>query len=313
MFVTFQFPLADLRPFVATSAPRLSKPTWPLPNPGDQFVRYFGAIRRRSRGGIGIKWWGDEVFFCDTRRAIRFPNFRSEPFPWGSLARVNRRLFNDGRAVARIEVAFALAGIRAMTAEKAVSLIEDIFAIPTRVMGVEANRASGLALQGPRLARLFQRASTNSKAVTGPMKSGALVHAGQSMVLVEYSPNELVVLPKTVRQLPRDTTHGFCVAVTTLVFQGKPITVWFLEGSPTGQSKTARRALRLCLLRIHAEFQVLSMVLGALLNTNAVISAESPEGTRLEKFLDHTTRHLLKKERFGINQQCLQDAMTAYR
>jgi len=131
------------------------------------------------------------------------------------------------------------------------------------------------------------------------------------MALVEYGRHEIEGLPDQVRQIPADQTYGFQVSYTTLVCRGQPVTVWFLEASPAGQSAAARRALRMCLIRLHADYQALNLVLGAV--AGGADPATDDGRKALLAFLDSTTRRLFGKERFHINAVPLHEALTAYR
>src|SRR5262249_43979025 len=126
MFVTIQFPFADVRQFFCGVDSSLHSPSWPDPERDRQFVRYFGPVRKRLLGGAGTEWMGDELYFCYARHALRLPNIprhvhlswyrgrrtfppwgeeRAFP-PWGVMQRVLRRLFVHQPAMARVEVAF---------------------------------------------------------------------------------------------------------------------------------------------------------------------------------------------------------------
>src|SRR4051794_21777429 len=78
MLFTVQFPIADARTFVPRSPRRVERPdfTNPLEVETD-FVRHFGPVRRRIRGGH--VFWHDELFFCEANRAFGFVDSGAGP------------------------------------------------------------------------------------------------------------------------------------------------------------------------------------------------------------------------------------------
>jgi hypothetical protein len=111
MLAVIQFPFTDVRRFLDVDTGRLDKPAWPMAKAGSDFVRSFGIIQRRLRGGI-MEWPGEEVY-CKAPRALRFNQpvltFRLPSNPRINLTRLCafRRLLADGYAVARYELGFA--------------------------------------------------------------------------------------------------------------------------------------------------------------------------------------------------------------
>ncbi|MBC8067671.1 MAG: hypothetical protein IAG13_04995, partial [Deltaproteobacteria bacterium] len=78
VLVAIQFPFCDLRGFSVEHTGKLAVPPWPTVEPEREFVRGFGAVRRRRRGGVD-PWVGEE-HYCDAARALRFPgHFRPGP------------------------------------------------------------------------------------------------------------------------------------------------------------------------------------------------------------------------------------------
>src|SRR5215210_5700665 len=103
MLVCIQFPLADFRRFLDNPTSLLSRPGWPTPEPEYEFVRSFGAIQTRKRGGLS--GWVGENEVCEANRALRFDQI---PVHVDSEIRVPlqcafRRLFFDGLAVGKFE------------------------------------------------------------------------------------------------------------------------------------------------------------------------------------------------------------------
>jgi hypothetical protein len=111
LFVVVQLPFADLRSLIGPASGRLDRPSWPLVEPRVDFVRSFGQISPRRRGGVA-EWAGEEMF-CRANSAVRFPNhLRKVQLGAAPLAAnidsVSRRFNSDG-TVARFEACFQLA------------------------------------------------------------------------------------------------------------------------------------------------------------------------------------------------------------
>src|SRR5207249_9662267 len=109
MFVSFQFPLCDVRAFVTGPTNKLASPAFPIPKPHKDFVRGFGLVHPRRRGGL--EHWVGEHVYCDAAQAIKFDCALSV-YPIGissvSLSCVLRRFFSSGGCVSRIEIGFRL-------------------------------------------------------------------------------------------------------------------------------------------------------------------------------------------------------------
>ena len=111
MFIVYQSPLVDIRPFLNVETHRLLVPTFPLPQPGHDFLRSTGLVKYRLRGGVDP--WPGEGIYCDVRRALRFELAPSE---WPlinqlkeagvNISSVFRRYLSDGEAIARIDLGF---------------------------------------------------------------------------------------------------------------------------------------------------------------------------------------------------------------
>ena len=69
MLIVLQFPLADVRMFVTEDVKRLAKPVWSAIQPDQDFIRSFGVIRTRRRGGL--TGWVSEENLCIAERALR--------------------------------------------------------------------------------------------------------------------------------------------------------------------------------------------------------------------------------------------------
>lgn len=107
MFLVVQFPFADVRQFVPDDTHRLTVPTWPNAADGKEFVRGYGPVSRRPRGGVD--YWAGERLFCPTARTLRFAGsprslrvaVSGRPMPFDCEF---RRFFTNGQALCRVEI-----------------------------------------------------------------------------------------------------------------------------------------------------------------------------------------------------------------
>jgi hypothetical protein len=122
MLLQFHFPFTDSRNFLLQDTGKLNHPAWPAPQVDYEFVRSFGCIRNRKKGGV--KGWVGENAICEADRAMRFirlPTFTDPSPPIRVPFRIGfRRLFFDGMAVGKYEVGMIA------SAQKNISSIADL-------------------------------------------------------------------------------------------------------------------------------------------------------------------------------------------
>ena len=113
MLVTVQLPFTDARHFLPCSL------TGQLPlvssftelTPGEDFIRAFGPLRKRHRGGVSA--WPGEELYANAARALRVVPFGPVSaediingvfrLPRGNPRVAFRRLMSDGTATTRVE------------------------------------------------------------------------------------------------------------------------------------------------------------------------------------------------------------------
>jgi len=255
MFVTVQFPMADLRPFVAGTG-RLDVPPWPLAEPSRHFVRSLGGVHKRRRGGID-EWVGEDVY-CNVRNGVHL-ELAPGDFQQIGLRPLWKRMYVTGGlrwsgVVARLDVGFAArlprslpAGIRSVRARNLADLSINI---PTSVSSAPGKRAP-LGACGRRVADLLLLATTRHAASA----------ERESWWLAPGRPIALVEIPSA------DGPAGPTVAVqelATLRLEGAELPLWILHYRP-GLDRGELRRLRIHLWRLHQEREVLKIVLRACL------------------------------------------------
>src|SRR5262249_20494940 len=163
MLVTIQFPLADLRPFVADPTHRLPTPDWPTPRVGTDFIRLLGQVRDRLFGGV--KEWPGEHVFCNASRALRFEPAFSTERGTGTRRRycAFRRFFSDGEGLARIEVGVGFRGKHPWTLTELFAALHDVASLPVSIGRATQTTQTPLFRAGSPLARLTLDATTSRK------------------------------------------------------------------------------------------------------------------------------------------------------
>lgn len=328
MFVAVQFPLTDVRPFLHSETGRLSLPTWPLPEPDSDFIRSFGAVKRRLRGGIS-DWPGEEMY-CRAPRALRFgdsyvklPPDITQSGEEGRQHVAFRRFLADGCAVARYEVGL---GYRQggswskrvrLRSRDFIKLVRFVLSQEVLAPGDGAPVACELAEAGGHLARHYLRASTSLKH-GGP--EGWWVAAGDPMLLLEYEylwDEDIAGFPKHARQVESPLLEGSKVRLAHMwvTYEGKQVGVWLLgrykrRDGVYSSDRDALRRLRLNLFRLHAERESIKRVFRLLARKKIDVQRETPPTEELQAYLDNALKILNKQSRDGLPQSAILE--TAY-
>ncbi|WP_250000872.1 hypothetical protein [Actinoplanes sp. M2I2] len=287
MFVTVQFPMADLRPFLEETG-RLSSPPWPLAEPARHFVRSLGGVRKRRRGGL-IEWIGEDVY-CDVRSGIAL-NLTPDDFRQAGLRPLWRRYFATGGfrwpgVVTRMEVGFAARIPRSlpigMLSVAARNMAELSINVPTSV--APEPRPAPLGACGPRMARLLLAATTSHSA---PPSQNWWLRAGRPIALAEIPAGR----GKGTATLAVQELH-------TLGVNGVDLPLWVLRYAP-GTDRGELRRLRIHLWRIHQEREVLRIVLASCIQ-GLLDPATNP---RLRDYLAEQSKRLGKASTEGFPQR----------
>jgi hypothetical protein len=290
VLVTFQFPIADARPFAPHLQLRLPLPDWPEPktaiNP--QFVRYFGKACERRRDADEA--WPDETKYCGARRGLRFdrlethqagpPNRRFRP------RCAFRRLFCDGQAVVRVQIGVkhhrSAGRLEGLAIEELLAIIRKIAELPTLVPSKETAKSQQIVGQGERLARLYAKASMNRAANASPADL-QLVEAGEPLILAELQPGESQIdlesaLGKGLIAVNPASVSGATALFCRLEAQNGAVSTWIMEQGTATAGQL--RSLRLCISRLHAEREVLDLILKQI-HRQRLLNPPSPEAADL--------------------------------
>lgn len=318
MLIVCQFPICDGRLFSSTGTSRLSDPPWPLPTPGTNFVRCFGPVERRRRGGHEV--FVDEVFYSSAHRALKFEHLEKQvlgrrPTGFKPLCTF-RRLFCTGSAVVRLEVGITdrSPGIatpqRQLRGRQVVKIVLDLLELPVQVTQFMAEPVvCSLWMAGKPVADLYASAT----AAVGSESSGdanRLVLAGEPLLLIEYTADEIQSLPERAQAVDPQRIGGANLSFLWLEYRRRQFGLWFLRRD-TVDAAFGRR-LRLGLLRLHAEHQVLKHALSLLAKGVIGYAPHTDAANAFDTYLNEATRVLLRRNHAGLSQAAIREVIAAY-
>lgn len=323
MLVTVQFPLADLRPFVADPTHRLLTPDWPTPRAGTDFIRLLGQVRDRLLAGV--KEWPGEHIFCNAARALRFDKAFSIERVSESRRRYGayRRFFSDGEGLARIEVGLGFRGTQPWSLTELLAALHDAVSLPVSIGRSGQAVKTRLLEAAPALARLTLQATTSRKAGENFKPSPWWLTPCEPIVLVEYDvERESVPRPPEFRAGDNAKAQGAELAYGRMQLLRRSVGVW-LFGTHRGTNRDYGHRLPIHLLRLHAQREVVKEVLRAIRTDRIGIVRTTPDdavehpSNRLQKFLRDTIQRMERREYSGLPQSELlqaaeeiQDSMT---
>jgi hypothetical protein len=319
VLVSVQFPIADARGFDADPRLRLSLPDWPdlATGIGRQYVNRFGpAVDRRRDPDLS---YPDEAKFCLARRALRFQNCLRESQTSTDFVAVDcafRRLLCDGTALTRTEIGFrAKRGWLPVltTPDACLKLVTKICELPTFVGGESESRP--MIRQGNALAELLARATTPSRENDLRQRASNLVEVGNPVLVVELDPEVAWQSgPPGFDRIASEKVRGCELYFGRVRTKSATVATWILRA---GKDRALDRLLRLCLLRLHAEQEVLDIMIkqvvrGRIPRALADVEERSPTvADRLDEYFNKTTRLLNREQWHGINQSAVIEAFDA--
>ena len=300
MVFTLQLPLADLRPFLLEETGLLPLPQWPTAVPDTDFVRGFGAVRRRLRGGLN-GWVGENVI-CEACNAAKFPSFPRRlvlkndgiEYP-GSQRIIFRRLYADGMCVAKFEAGCKIQLDDLVYPPTVINhLFEHICKVRVSITTGNSQRKNvSLIEAGNALAQSYLNATTSTSRRNDSMMQSWWVGAAAPMIVIDRSFYEQICLPYPAKSLPLQGCSGSSVSLIHIPLGGRHIETWILDSADADNSaKEKLREFRICLLRLHAEREILRKVLRTLAAKKVVIPAHTPSTDKLQRYLIEAIRRL---------------------
>jgi hypothetical protein len=294
MIVHLQFPVADLRQFVGSDTGRLPSPLWPAPNPYNEFIRSFGIVKPRGKGGM--TGWIGENEVCDASNALRFSSSLSFRAPDTEnelkIVPVARHFFFDGLAVGKFELVFIVKGITKQPKNLSITeIIGDILQIPVTIpVPYEKSIQVKLLLAGKYLARLFLFSSSFVKNHSTLWDKKWTFH-GSPIVFCACDADERVILPKGTKKVNIVEKYGFELDYLWFKSVNSHIRLWFLIKTTKDKEQQAR-SLRLYLLRLHAEYESLKLILKSIDGNRINLARGTQEFDILQRYFNDTTRRI---------------------
>lgn len=303
MFLSIQFPIADSRAFTSNSANLLGRPTWPAVSPDIDFVRSFGSIRKRRLGGLS--GWIGETALCEASRALRFPRITNYKHSDSNLSlaikMVFRRFYFDGLAVGKFEVGFSTEDLQyerldrkhtedfiahCLNLSVIVPALSQKAVVPTLVRGaVETD----LGRAGKPLASFYAAAS-----VSHPPPAEIndwWVLSGTPVLFLVHDSSEKIHIPFLGKSIPRSELLNADLSSYEVPYDGKKIKMWVMGlGEHTNYRDV--RALKICLLRLHAEHEAMRLILQNISTNKIVLTPRSAESNTLQRYLNEATRKI---------------------
>lgn len=307
MLLSIQFTFADTRKFLENTG-RLDVPGWPLPTPDSEFVRCFGSIRKRRRGGI--EGWIGEDEVCEADRALRFCSslrFVDSKSVSSILLRCAfRRLYFDGWAVGKYEVGICPKKKSPMTLQnwQFKELIEHFLSLPISIRSFQGNKEFyKLLSSGKYLVHLYQEATTSQK--LSYKSENWWVTSGVPLLFVELDTREDIKLPFWSKPVIISDDEDFQLLHCLVPYSGLNLRMWVLHNNRSlawrsnhrGLHELDRaRTLRICLLRLHAEHEGLRLILRNIMNGKIKILPRTQQSDILQKYLNSATAKISKLE-----------------
>lgn len=294
MLITLQVPLADMRGFLMDSG-KLNMPTWPIPCPDREFVRHFGCIRNRKRGGI--EGWIGEDTICEAENAFNFTGnlsfVNTENAKVHKLRCAFRRLYFDGLAVGKYEIGIS-------TGQKKHGIMyskDDIKQLFNHIINLQVRtslsdgKTHKLIDIGKPISNLYLH-STSKNGFAG--SQNWWVTDGRPLLFWDCGKTEIKDFPYHKKQLCLDN-DGFILTHSLMPVLGTNVPVWILHCQDYC-FKSIIRELRISLMRLHSEHECLRIVLKSIMNGNLKVTPRSQLSDKLQYYFNTVTSRISRLE-----------------
>ena len=299
MFTYVQFPIADVRYFIAENTGRLTKPTWPTPAPYAHFVRSFGGIIPRRQGGIS--GWVGENEICNEKRVFKFTDglglLDEEANPGLLTAVESRQFYSDGIATGKYEVGFQClpnpnSTLSAQTLCNYFHRISNshiqFYAKPL------ADHPYSLINLGKPLARLYFYSSSQTKIYPQVQDKEWILHA-PPVIFSEIAHREEVEIPADFRAVPLAAEIGIDLYHSWLNVGSRTVQIWVIKENARADFNKAY-TLRLYLMRLNAEYEVLRIILQNIDAQKINIQQDGLVSERVQWYLNTITKRIFRTE-----------------
>lgn len=322
MLFTIQYPIADIRPILPDEGGRLGRPTWPSAQVQCDFVRSFGGVQKRNRGGL--PGWVGEGVHCAALKSLRFCDSQ----PWSIRANelgINcplqnipvriayRRLYADGLVLVKAEVGFSIPDslLRDAHSHPGFLIAEHLLSAKLNIrVGSDPRHQITIAHAGKRLAEAYGRATTGL--LDQPVSPEDFyktwwVTPGRPILFWEGGPLGESKIPSRCRIVPVDDIFSGILGHAEILTEFSRLPMWFLSIPSSllkGQTYKRVRAMRICLLRLHAECECLRIVLQKISTNRVPVEPRSVRSDTLQHYIRTTIQRIngLTKEADGFSE-----------
>lgn len=308
MIFCAQYPIADIRQLLnSQSYGLLGIPKWPIPDSEDDFVRHFGGIKIRKKGGLLLLGGEDKI--CRAKRAVRFtqsPVFKDKSSSLTISFQTERRFFSDGKLSAKFELALSNATPYSdednlpplhLNEIQTRNLINFFLDLKLRVPNFQENKIKEYSIVniGRPISQLYNYATIQKKQSQGNINSlKKYIKIGSMLFLLEIEEDEKIDIPFPVKKIELPENYNLDLSWSYYECQGHNYPFWLIKKRQWANNETARY-LRLYLLRLNAQHECLRLVLNSL--SDIKITPRSKESQLLQYYIDDAHKTIRKAEK----------------
>jgi len=213
---------------------------------------------------------------------------------------VFRRFYFDGLAVGKFELGLSTDHRRTSLSRKQTSeFIDHCLSLPITVPALSDKAVI------PSLARTAIQTELGraGKPVAGFYAACSVSHPppaqlmdwwvlpGQPLLVLIHDSSEKIHIPYLGKSVPRSEFLNADLSSYEVPYQGKTLRMWVI-GLAERTNYRDVRALKICLLRLHAEHEALRLILQNISTNKITISPRSPESNALQRYLNEATRKI---------------------
>ena len=283
----------------------VQRPAWPNPRADEEFIRSFGLVRQRWRGGL--RGWVGENYLCIADRVLRVPHTPESAllFKQYQFRIVFRTFYFDGAAVGKLEI--GIAEKRNASEETPIwEIVKAFLSLPVYV----PDSLTKIPYQGPllnagkALARQYLAATTPKARYQDAADNDWWVESGPPVLLVERVQDEAWTFDEDARETYAASGDWPKVEHHLVQHGGRRVNLWActsdswadLSSPQVKVKQKALREMRISLMRIHTERECMLNVIRAVEQTRIAVTPRGPADDRLQRYLRDASKRILKQE-----------------
>lgn len=324
MLIVISFPIADSRAFLDLETGRLNRPLWPDPIADEEFIRSFGVIKQRWRGGLS--GWIGENKVCEAHQAFHFNGL--QPYrDTESRLRIPfrvayRRFYFDGRAVGKFEIALVTPNLSKrykgrISNRHIKELFQHFLSLPLIISDpMGEHQELKLYQAGKYLAKLYASSSSDTFLIEHKCIQKWWVQGCKPILFLEQWRNleNDLKIPFWGKIVPLRNEMDFKLFHHIIRHNEVNLRLWRIHESPIMTERKSgilrkrsvyersevinkielsnkrSRELRIFLLRLHAERECLKRILANIAEKKIEVSPRSRSSDALQDYLNSATR-----------------------